>query len=245
MIILVDKDLVHTEKLLNIFDFELFVNGEYPFYTDDRILRKCGTIQKKVYRNGKRRTVSVPPVSIFSKKGIEIADAVSNKKHSQAKVKQMHNQFITFVVNRWEDFLTKQQKQFVQDLLDGKEELYTKQQRYQFRINIQKRLKIAFIGTGGDGVSIYRMGEFRLKLDLINRFLEVDDNNELYSKEIVKNLDREYISEIVYDRMSPDAQKNIVACYQGKVPKIDSKHLYEFHNIILADKEKFESLGLV
>lgn len=247
-----NNDAVHTEMLVKLFNFDLKVEGEYPFYTDDRILVNCGTMQKKVYRNGKRRTVNVPPVSLHTKKGLQLAEAISNQLYKQEEQKfenvepkkQFHNQFITFVVHNWQEYLTKQQKQFLHDVLEGEEELYTKQQRYQFRINIQKRLKMAFIGVGGDNVSIYRMGEFRLKLDLIKQFLEVDEDNEQFGREIIKNLDREYISEIVYDRMSPEAQKNIVLCYQGKVPRIENKHLYEFYEIIVADKEKFEIMGL-
>ena len=241
----------HTEQLLNFFNFELSVGGEYPFYTDDRILLECGTLQKKVYRNGRRRTINVPPVSLHTKNGVRIAETISDQIYKQEELKaeqinkkQSHDQFINFVVNNWEILLTKQQKQFVKDSLENNADNYTKQQRYQFRNNIQKRLKIAFIGTGGESVSIHKLAELRLKLDLINRFIAVSDDNKQFANELIKNLDREYISEIVYDRMTPEAQLNIVAGYQGK-ENIKTIYLYQFFEILLADKEKFEKMGLI
>lgn len=238
------EDLVHYEKLLNLFDFELVVDGEYPFYPDDRMLGKCDTFKKKVYRNGKRRSVNVYPVSIHTKKGKKVAEAVTLKKFKIDTSKQFHNPFITFVVHRWEEFVTKQQKQFILDVLDGNEDFYSRQLRYKYRNNIQKRLKMAFIGSGGDCVSIYRMGEFRTNLDIIDKFLEVDYDNELYSQEIIKHINKEYINQIVYDRLSPEAQQAIVSFYLGKIPKIKSAHLYEFHEHIIADKERFQLMGL-
>ena len=239
------EDLQHYERLLNFFNFELKVDdGEYPFYTDDRLLTNNDTFKKKVYRDGKRRSINVHPVSIHTKRGKKVIEKVTLRQYKIDTSKQFHNPFITFVVHRWEEFVTKKQKQFILDVLDGKEHLYSKQLRYKYRNNIQKRLKMAFIGSGGDCVSIYKLGEFRTNLNIIQRFLEVDHDNDLYSREIVKNIDKEYVNQIVYERLSPEARMEIVKFYFGKIPKIKPVHLYEFHSIIMDDKERFEIMGL-
>jgi hypothetical protein len=231
-------DLIHCERLVNYFDYRLVAGDEYQFFTDDRLLAGDGVFEKKVYRNGKRRTIKTPPVSLHSPKGLAIRDRGLDEN------RQVQGGFILFVVDCWQTCVTVQQKQFIENVLAGHERLYTKQQRYQYRRNIQKRLKTAYIGAGGEDMPAYRIGEYRVRLDLIRRFTELSDDNDAFGREIILNLDRDYITQIVYDRMTLEARKNIIACYQGNAERIDAVHLYAFYDVLLADQEKLENMRL-
>lgn len=239
------EELKHFERLAEFFgqlDEEVFVDGEYPFYISDFDLDRADIIKKKVYKKGKRRSVNMYPVSIQTESG-----AMKMNKHvikHKKNPKQFHNPFITFTVYRWGDIVTKAQKQFIEDILEGKEEQYSRQLRYKYRMNIQRRLKMAFIGVGGDDMPTYKLGEIKLKMDLMDRFFEASHDNDYYSQKIRENIDKEYISQIVYERLSSEARKDIILYCKKKKPKIESIHLYEFNNILVEDRERFDVLGL-
>ena len=238
------EELQHYEMLANFFDFEMHIDGEYPFYTDDRLLDESNKVKKNVYKDGKRTSVNMNHTSIQTENGQHAIDLKMLMEHTHASTIQFNNSFMTFIVQNWDEMLTNKQKKFIEDVMNGKEAKYTKQQRYQFRLQIQRRLKLAFIGSGGDRLAHWKIGEFRTALNLIDRFLDVDDDNDLYAKEIIKNIDKEFVNNIVYGQLSGSARQDIVDFYHGKKDKVASKHLYEFHEIILVEKERMAEMGL-
>ncbi len=238
------EELKHFEMLVNFFNHEMHVEGEYPFYTDDRLLDEDGKVRKKVYRNGKRRSMSLNPTSINVNAGKHQLNLHIIQEQTCLPPKQFNNMFMTFVVKKWSMLLTQKQKAFINDVLVGNEDNYTKQHRFYFRQEIQKRLKMAFIGVGGVEIPHYKIGEYRVKVITIERFLELSEDNEAYSKEIIKRIDKLYVNNIIYKSLSADARQNIVDFYFGKTKKIKTKHLSEFHNHILNEKEKLISKGI-
>lgn len=239
-----EDEVKHFEHILNFFDFKMRIDGEYLFYTDDRALDDSVKFKKKVYRDGKRRSVNVYPTSINTFKGqLQLENQAINDYCSRNN-SEYSNPFIQFVLKYWDSIVTDKQRDFIIDSINGQESKYSKQQRHQYRLNIQKRLKLAFIGVGGDNVAQYKIGEIYTQIILIDKFLRVDDDNLKYSRTIVKNLNKNYIDQIVYERLSEKARQDVLDFYFKKTAVIPSTTLYEFHRCILEDLDNFKNRGL-
>jgi hypothetical protein len=104
-------------------------------------------------------------------------------------------------------------------------------------------MKMAFIGSGGDNLPVYKIAEYRTKLDIIYKFEEVGHDNDLYSALVLELLDKDYLYELVYTRLSESARMDIIKCHKFN-GRIETRHLYEFSSLLYDDKEQFQLLGL-
>jgi hypothetical protein len=238
------KDLKHFVRLSKLFGEESFIDGEYPFYTDDRFMDEDnGTVTKNVYRKGKRTSERMFPVSTDIDVGKHMFDLHTIKYWKPSK--HFNNSFINYVLNTYENLLTIRQKEFLVDFLNGEEKKYSKQLRYKYRTNIQRRLKKAFIGVGGDDVSLYMVAQYRSHIDLINKYIEISNDNKGFENLVIKKIDKEYVNDIVYCKLSRKARQNVIDFYLQKVDHLTITTLNEFFNFIMDDKERYESLGLI
>jgi hypothetical protein len=232
------KEFLHNAEINDV-----YIDGEYPFYIDDRYMDEDnGTVSKKVYREGIRTSQRMFPVSTNNDLGKHLFNKHTIKYWKTTKL--MHTSLKNYILNNRDNILTKRQKQFINVVLKGSEEIFSKQLRYKYRNNIQRRLKKAFLGVGGDNVPLHLVDQYRTKMDLIDKFIKTSFDNDKFQGLLMKKLDTSYINSIVYKRISNNARNEILDLYFKKIEKLSIRTLNEVMDCIIKDKEHFDRLKL-
>ena len=241
-----DTDLEHYERLKTIFGDEQYIDGEYPFYVDDRLMEEDnGTVTKKAYADGKRVSVRMFPTSMQTFAGeCQMNEQIVNDE--VGAVPKVKDRFSQYTLSMWQTLLTRRQVDFVvAGTLEGNETKYYPQLRYRYRGNMTSRLRKAYLGIGGDSIPVHMVNELKTKSRMVSKFMDISDDNTLFQKYIVKKLDTEFVMRIVYDMMTTEGRQDIVNYYCHKTTNICIQSLNEFYNHILDEHDRLSLLGIV
>jgi len=109
---------------------------------------------------------------------------------------------------------------------------------------MRKRLKRAYLGKGADKMSVYTMGEYRRELNIIFDLIQLGEDNEAFTEEIIRLIDTEYMLDVLYGRVSLQTRQEVIKRYHSKRHVIRLNALGELYEIFLSDLERHNGNGL-
>ena len=235
----------HLKRLRGLFGYEPYIDGEYPFYVDDKMLMEDnGTVVKKRYSDGKRYSTRLFPTSIHTPSGEHSLNAQTIR-DEQGERKKTGDPFGQFVLSRHESLLTQKQLQFIADTQDGHETEHSPQLRYKYRQNMQVRLKRAYLGIGGDSVPLHLVSEYRIRAMLVSKLMEASTDNHRFQQLILRKLDSEWLNRVVYEYLSAESRLDIVRLYNHRTTALQMSTLSEVFDHVLTEYNRLADRGLV
>jgi len=237
-------EIQHFEELNVIFGGEIYIDGEHPFFVDDRMMDEdFANSNKHVYRDGERTTRNEPPASTTDKLGNYLLNR-HQFDYWMSNIPESNKDFVNFILKNWETLLTEKQQIFLTDVLNGNEKDYDRRYRHIFRTRIQNRLKKAYLGKGGQDIPAYMVEQYRNRLNTVKQFEAVSNDNVGFSALLAKKLDNDWVNDVVYSKMKKNSRQAIVDFKLGKSPRIPAFALYEFYDNVMDEKDFLNGLDL-
>lgn len=154
--------------------------------------------------------------------------------------------FNNWIMENYQEILTQKQLTYLQDILDGKSDKYSRQDRYLWRKRIQKFLMKGYFNM--ENMQYYRRLEYDLeKLNICRKLRRKASNNQDFVYYILDNLDTNYINELVYgNRISSECFKALIQARLSRdteKPYIpNSTILNEIYEIVIRELEETKQI---
>jgi hypothetical protein len=126
----------------------------------------------------------------------------------------VENVLYKMILKEYKKILTPNQIAYLEMSDEERKKKYTKQARYDYRKNIQKALMTYFFG---EPIKYTRRLNYYLEgIKTGLKILKYRENPTIFSKIIFKNINTNYLNNLIYVVLPSDIRKEIVDCYLNK-----------------------------